>query len=53
MNRFRTLALAVVAVGSVTVGPVAAQKAPKAPTKVAAGKFKTAGGPEVRGAEAG
>lgn len=41
MNRYWKLALALAVGGSVTVGPVAAQKAPTAPTKVAAARFKT------------
>lgn len=40
MKRFWMVALAAVTVGCVAVGPLAAQKAPKAPTKVAASKFK-------------
>jgi FKBP-type peptidyl-prolyl cis-trans isomerase len=41
MKRFWMAALAAVTVGGLAVGPVAAQKAPKAPTIVAASKFKT------------
>ena len=41
MKRYWMVALAAVAVGGLTVGPVAAEKASKAPTKVAASKFKT------------
>jgi FKBP-type peptidyl-prolyl cis-trans isomerase len=40
MRRFWMVALAAVTVGGVISGPVAAQKTPKAPTKVAAGKLK-------------
>ena len=41
MKRFWGVALAAMMVGSVAVAPMAAQKAPKAPTKVAASKYKT------------
>lgn len=41
MRRFWHLTLAMAAAVVVTTAPVAAQKAPKAPTKVPAGKFKT------------
>ena len=41
MKHYWMVALAAVIAGGVAVGPVAAQKAPKAPTKVAASKFKT------------
>ena len=41
MKRFWMAGLAAVAVGGLVIGPVAAQKAPKAPTKVVAIKFKT------------
>ena len=40
MKRFWMAALVAVTVGELAVGPVAAQRAPKAPTKVAASKFK-------------
>lgn len=41
MKRYWKVALTVVIAGGIVAGPVAAQKAPKAPTKVAASKFKT------------
>ena len=41
MKRFWLVALAVVTIGGLTLDPAAAQKAPTAPTKVAAARFKT------------
>ena len=41
MRGYWRVALAAVMVGGLMAGPAAAQKAPKAPAKVAAGKFKT------------
>jgi peptidylprolyl isomerase len=41
MNRFVVAAVAAVLASGAVVGPAAAQKAPKAPTKLAAKKFQT------------
>lgn len=41
MKRMLTVAAATLMACSAAVGPALAQKAPKAPTKIAAGKFKT------------
>lgn len=44
MKRFWLVVLATVTIGGLAVNPAAAQKAPKAPTKVADSKFKTLAG---------